>query len=236
MFCFSVTQLLLLRLNDEKKATLCPCLQYINPTLDSKSSYVQNRVVRYFLSHMDDEDETPVLIGNFCFDFLQKLPLNIIPDLQLKPGVLVFLNDSNLWLGAKKSACNPLLTTNVDPHIQIDLGELLSMVTEGKTLVQCNLYGSRPPDYDTFWKMYEKLGAKVFTFPRSRYTGGEKQVDTQIATDMIDSAKEHCFSPFKTILAIGTGDLDLLPPTRRVLQQDKHLKLKFGLGDGHYPV
>lgn len=86
-------------------------------------------------------------------------------------------------------------------------------------MISCKIYGSEPPSYDTFWKLYEALGAEVFTFPRSSITKSEKQVDTQICSDIVSTAYKYSHAPFPAIVAIGTGDLDLLPSSRLVLKE-----------------
>ena len=71
------------------------------------------------------------------------------------------------------------------------------------------------PPHDTFWRVYEELGAEVFPIPRSKMTGGEKRVDTKLSSDMvIEIALKHVSSPFHMIMAVGTGDLDLLSPIK----------------------
>lgn len=89
------------------------------------------------------------------------------------------------------------------------MGKLIALLLNDRLLLRCIIYGSEPPSHDTFWKMYEKFGAEVFTFPRSKMTGGEKRVDAQLSSDMVKTAWENKSLPFNTLIAVGT---DLLPP------------------------
>lgn len=50
-------------------------------------------------------------------------------------------------------------------------------------------------------------------------TGGEKRVDTQLSSDMVKTALNNKSSPFNTLIAVGTGDLDLLPPTDIIINE-----------------
>lgn len=164
--------------------------------LNSNCGKVQEELLDYFLESKGISKS--LKIANFVkrrLEYLQKLPGKVISDLPSNGGVFIFIDDSNLWIGAKQAAGD--LQTKSDPRIRIDMGKLISAVARGRTLVQTKIYGSEPPDRDTFWRMYERLGAEVFTFPRS------KRVDTQIAIGL-----EHSSSPFKMMIAVG---IDLLP-------------------------
>ena len=58
--------------------------------------------------------------------------------------------------------------------------------------MKCQIFGSEPPNFDSFWKNYGTVsGAEVFTFNRSEITGAEKQVDTKIVTEVVSAAHNY---------------------------------------------
>lgn len=141
-----------------------------------------------------------------------------------KPGVVLFLDDSNIWIGAKTAASGPHF--HYDPRVRIDVGKLIKALTKDRVLVKCAIYGSEPPPYDSFWRIYEDLGAEVITFPRSTITGEEKEVDTQICADVAEFALCHKNTPFKLILALGSGDRDMLPSVRKGINNSSDLEVE----------
>ena len=192
------------------------CLDIIKPTLDSDSDIVQVEVFSYF---SDMERSKSIKISNYVrarHAYLKILKPKEIGKLSLhKEGVFMFLDVSNLWITAKYTARDSHLITNCDPRIRLDMGNLIKVILNDRQLLQCNIYGSVPPSRDSFWKMYEELGAEVFSLERSKVT------KTTLTADMVITASKHLKSPFHMIMAVGSGDLDILPPIETVINNYK---------------
>lgn len=125
----------------------------------------------------------------------------------------MFLDDSNIWISAKKYACSHSgLNTHLDPRVRLDMGKLIKQILGDRLLIRCKIYGSEAPPHDSFWNLYKEYG-EVFTFPRSAHHR-EKRVDTQMSSDIVDTAHT---SPFSMLVVVGTGDCDLLSPIEIVM-------------------
>lgn len=228
MLCFSVTSLLLLELTIEKKDILRPCLESIRPNVQSDPVTLQMAVVEYFEAGLINKKRA-FTIANFVktrFEYLKnQLAPAILLDLKNsgKPGVVIFLDDSNIWKGAKTVASGPHL--QFDPRVRIDVGKLITSLRKDRVIVKCTIYGSEPPPYDSFWRIYEDLGAEVITFPRSPIT--EEKVYSQICADITDFTANHHVIPFKFIFAIGTGDRDMLPGVRIGLKNSPYFEFEY---------
>ncbi len=96
------------------------------------------------------------------------------------PGVIVIMDNSNIWIEAKKNAGLKFGSHEIeDPRLRLDIGKLMDVLSKGRTLIEGYIFGSTPPSNDTFWSNYgKKAKCTVITNPRSLMTGAEKQVDT----------------------------------------------------------
>lgn len=102
-----------------------------------------------------------------------------------KPGVWIFVDNSNLWIEAKKlQGRKRYFESTEDPRVRIDVGKLAEIIADGRPIVQANIYGSIPPPVDTVWAKMEEAGWNVNIKERSPITGREKQVDQQITADV----------------------------------------------------
>ncbi|EXJ55428.1 hypothetical protein A1O7_08355 [Cladophialophora yegresii CBS 114405] len=145
-----------------------------------------------------------------------------------------FVDDSNIWIEAQKFAASgnsrmPKLTdSDSDPRLRIDVGKLIDMLRKDRSQGASFLYGSRPPPNDSVWNAFEKYKFKTKIYDRAR--GKEKEVDNSMATDLSHAATDLSVRAeydvkFKqqkanTIFVAITGDRDLLPPIKRVLESD----------------
>lgn len=153
-----------------------------------------------------------------------------------------FVDDSNLWLEAKKIAAKiRLKDTGSDPRLRIDLGKLIDTISKGRRQGDSYLFGSRPPPNDSVWNAAKKRNFDVKVFDRAfdgngDYVGKEKEVDnamatrlTALATEMglrarykMEGAQEELA---KTVFVVITGDRDMRPPILEVLQNDIQVEL-----------
>lgn len=86
--------------------------------------------------------------------------------------LLVFLDDSNLWIGGKQLSAMSLADMTkgqADKRYRIDFGRLIEHVQYKNGQMGnhfdeiCGfLYGSWPPENDSMWKSAKKKGFKVF--------------------------------------------------------------------------
>lgn len=135
-----------------------------------------------------------------------------------EPGVWIYVDDSNIWIEAKKlaSKVNRLKSTE-DHRVRIEIGKLTDIVAKDRPVAQGFLYGSEPPAIDKVWKKIREHGWNVDPLKKSRMTGKEKMLDTKLVADVTERA---CTTPEEqrsTIILI-TGDADVIPAMEKVMK------------------
>ncbi|OCT44644.1 hypothetical protein CLCR_05915 [Cladophialophora carrionii] len=121
----------------------------------------------------------------------------------------------------------PKLTdSDIDPRLRIDIGKLIDELRKDRSQGPSFLYGSRPPPNDSVWNAFEKYKFKTKIYDRAH--GKEKEVDNSMATDLSSEATalrvwaevslRHAQKKANTTFVVVTGDRDLLPPIKRVLE------------------
>ncbi|KAK3378079.1 hypothetical protein B0H63DRAFT_478831 [Podospora didyma] len=148
-----------------------------------------------------------------------------------------FIDDSNMWLEAKKFAAltKKLKDTSSDPRLRIDLGKLVNVISKGRLVGGSYLFGSRPPPNDSVWDAAKNRNFDVHVFDRSG-SGNEKEVDnamstkmTAIATDIGTRARYKVGGgpeeQANTVFVVITGDRDMRPPVLEVLENMVHVEL-----------
>ena len=133
-------------------------------------------------------------------------------------SVYIFVDDSNMWIEAKKLASRKLkLKTREDPRIRFDIGKVTDVVAKGREVVRCTLYGSEPPAIDSVWKKIQKCGWKVLTSRKHVITKKEKQVDQQLVADVTELASDVSIQ--KGTIIIVSGDADVIPAIKAGLRK-----------------
>jgi len=137
-------------------------------------------------------------------------------------GIWIFVDDSNIWIEAKKLQSEKRrLKTKQDHRVRIDVGKLADAVADGRTIRKGLLYGSEPPPVDTVWEKIRKIkNFSVHSKHRSQLTGKEKQVDTMLVADITEIAFETPMYERSTTILI-TGDADVIPGLEKVLKQER---------------
>lgn len=152
---------------------------------------------------------------------------------------MIFVDDSNVWIEAQKFAASgnshmpKLQDSDRDPRLRIDIGKLVERLRRNRTQGPSFLYGSRPPPNDSVWKAFEKNKFETNIYDRA-YGGKEKEVDNAMSVDIATKATElwteaefiakHFRDPKatekkdKTTFVVITGDRDILPAVKRVLE------------------
>jgi uncharacterized LabA/DUF88 family protein len=132
---------------------------------------------------------------------------------------LILLDNSNVFIEGKKFSARrkgvlrgPTDTHDPqDPSWRLDFGKLLEFLANGREIINAILVGSRPPQNDSVWISAERHGFRVLTYERA-YSGEEKEVDTEIATQAAEIIVLNKDAP--GVLVLGSGDRDFLPCVR----------------------
>ena len=135
------------------------------------------------------------------------------------PGIYIFVDDSNIWIEAKKLQSQVKnFKTGEDHRIRIDVGRLADVVAGTRRIVKGTLYGSEPPPIDTVWEKIRQKGWTVKTDKRSTLTGREKKVDARLVADTTALAIRTPVEERSTIILV-TGDADALPAIEIAIEE-----------------
>ena len=137
---------------------------------------------------------------------------------KVKP-IWLFVDDSNIWIEAKKVASKLKgFKTKQDHRLRIDMGKLTDVVTAGRPVKKGILYGSEPPKIDSVWKKIREKNFEVKTKRKSIITRKEKEVDGQLITDVTALACKTPEEERSTIILI-TGDADIRPAVEKIMEE-----------------
>ena len=140
----------------------------------------------------------------------------IKPPCEDNDHVFIYVDDSNMWIEAKKLAANKLNFKCVeDPRLRLDIGKVTDVVANNRKVAWGILYGSEPPPIDSVWQKIRERGWKVIITQRSSFTGKEKQVDHQMVAD-ITALVSGCIVKGKIVMV--SGDADMIPAISKSLQ------------------
>ena len=140
----------------------------------------------------------------------------IKPPFEDNDHVFIYVDDSNMWIEARKLAANKLnLKCVEDPRLRLDIGKVTDVIANNRKVAWGILYGSEPPPIDSVWQKIRERGWKVITTQRSSFTGKEKQVDHQMVAD-ITALVSGCIVKGKIVMV--SGDADMIPAISKSLQ------------------
>ncbi|KAH7159530.1 hypothetical protein B0J13DRAFT_539118 [Dactylonectria estremocensis] len=158
---------------------------------------------------------------------------------ELRETCIFFVDDSNIWIEAQKFAAlgnkrvPKLADGDRDPRLRIDIGRLIDTLRKDRSQGSSFLYGSRPPPNDLVWKAFEKFQFETKIYDRAH--GKEKEVDNSMATDLsvqattlkVSAQFDRRYEQVKahTTFVVITGDRDMLPPVKHVLQSKIKVEL-----------
>lgn len=135
-------------------------------------------------------------------------------------GVWIFVNDSNIWIEAKKlQGKHKMFKTSEDHRVRMDMGKLSDVLAKGRPIQHGKLYGSEPPKIDTVWKRIREQGWDVVTLPRTPKRGKEKQISTKFVVDVVSLAEKTPPEERSTIILVS-GDADIIPAIDKVIEVD----------------
>lgn len=160
--------------------------------------------------------------------------LDYLETVEVNPTrLLVFLDDSNLWISGQKLAGKNLKQSiDADKRYRIHFEKLLSVIrthAEQRPFkvdeIVGFLYGSFPPPNDGMWKAAQASDFKIFLFEKARNTKEEKEVDPALTTDVISIASACYFKKITMNFCIITGDRDMKPSVIRTLEFRHNVEL-----------
>ncbi len=135
-------------------------------------------------------------------------------------GIWIFVDDSNIWIEAKKLKGKQKGFKTEDPRVRIDVGKLADQIAADRPVAEGVLFGSEPPSVDSVWeKIREKKNWHVRLSNRSTITKKEKQVDTKLVAEVTAKAIKTPKHERTTIVLV-TGDADMIPAVDQVLKEE----------------
>ena len=145
-------------------------------------------------------------------------------ELKKSTRVYLYIDDSNIFIEGQRTAANREPNDPSARHrFRIDFGRLLEWITEGRTLADVYLVGSRPPEMDSFWQVLPKKGIRPKIFDRQG--GREKGVDHDLVAEMVEPSvlqkKED------GVIAVVGGDGDYRSTLDRISTKGWELEVYF---------
>ncbi len=152
--------------------------------------------------------------------------------------LFVYVDNSNVWIeGRRASAVAKGLASSfqdafdnniVDPDWTYDFGRLYELACpSGAQVGRSLLLGSRPPANDSLWQKARDAEFEVELYDRN-VTNKEKQVDTGLATRLLEDSYEHMASRAPDVMAVlVSGDRDYAPPLRSLTRRGISTRVVF---------
>lgn len=119
--------------------------------------------------------------------------------------VIIFVDNSNIFIGGKNKYGN---------EARFSYEKFAKTVCGRDTLTKKWIFGSTPPQIDSFWNYMKGHGWEVTAFERP-FGRGEKQVDTSIVAEGVDLIARSNTSGRLVFLS---GDKDFLPLINKAKQ------------------
>lgn len=138
--------------------------------------------------------------------------------------VYLFIDDSNIFIEGQRTAGHR------DPsdamarrRFRIDFGRLLEWISEGRTLTDVYLVGSRPPEVDSFWKLLDRKGIRHTILDRQ--AGREKGVDHDLVAEMVETSILQ--EKDDAVISLVAGDGDYRSTLDRLAKRGWNLEVYF---------
>lgn len=168
------------------------------------------------LELIEESYDTIVTLKGMKCPLCPQIVESVKPSLFRDEHVFIYVDDSNMWIEAKKLAAKQLnLKCAEDPRLRLDIGRVADVVANGREVAWGVLYGSEPPPVDTVWEKIRERGWKVITSKRSRFTNKEKQVDHKMVTDITALVSDRGVAKGKIVIV--SGDADVIPAIKEGL-------------------
>lgn len=138
------------------------------------------------------------------------------PPVDDKHYVFIHVDNSNVHEGGKKKddSCS-----KYNPSVRLDTKKMMDVFAKNRRVARATVYGSVSPNCPSgpsaVFKSYEEAGFEVNIHERSFLTGAEKQVDTQLVSDVTETVCSRKY--VKGIIVIVSGDEDVIPAVEKGL-------------------
>lgn len=147
----------------------------------------------------------------------------------------VYVDNSNVWIegrrisavrkGMASSLTDAMNRKIVDPTWTYDFGKLYELICPAvQKIGRSSLFGSRPPANDSIWELARAEGFEVKLYDRNA-ANKEKQVDTGIATLILEDSYEYMKPGDELILV--SGDTDHLPAIQSLARRGFPTRIAF---------
>ena len=194
---------------DTLKCSICNSATTMSQTAHLDSSYTYRDAL------LHEQHTTPCTrLTNSCTD-VQQQP-STVPATSAR-GIWIFVNDSNIWIEAKKlQSKQKMFKMSEDHRVRMDMGKLADVLAKKRPIIEGSLYGSEPPSIDTVWKQIHEQGWKVHTTQRTS-RGKEKQVSTTFIVDVVALAEKTPPEQRSSIILV-TGDASVIPAIEKIVE------------------
>lgn len=118
-------------------------------------------------------------------------------------------------------------SNTTDDSVRLDFGRLHSFTAgrDPSKISRAVLFGSRPPDKDTLWKIAEENGFETVIEDRN-VANKEKKIDTGIVTEMTRDAYRSV-DAHNDIFTLVSGDGDYVPAVERLVDDGYTVEVFF---------
>jgi hypothetical protein len=150
--------------------------------------------------------------------------------------LFVYVDNSNVWIEGQHIqavrqglAGDPFdaMRRRITPRWSYDLGRLYELACPSNEQIgRSVLFGSRPPANDTLWDRARAEGFEVKVFDRNA-ANKEKQVDTSLATLMVEDCYQFMKPERQDMVVLVAGDGDFVPPVRSVQRRGLRVRVVF---------
>jgi len=120
-----------------------------------------------------------------------------------EPGVLLFIDNSNIFISGKDVADQKEGAT-ARHAFRLEFEHLLELALAGRTLIKAYVVGSIPPEEKTIWeRLAAATGVAPELFERGADSGKEQGLDQCLQVNMLRAISDH---PEPQIAVLLTGD------------------------------
>jgi len=149
----------------------------------------------------------------------------------------VYVDNSNVFIeGQRVSAVSKGMAMNIYDAIKngvldfshrLDFGKLHEFVAGGASsnIARAMLFGSRPPENDTLWKIARDAGFEVVVEDRN-VRNKEKKIDTGIVTAMVRDAYTRA-DKGEDVITLVAGDGDYVPTVKTLVEDGYEVEVVF---------
>jgi uncharacterized LabA/DUF88 family protein len=149
----------------------------------------------------------------------------------------VYVDNSNVFIeGQRASAIAKGMAMNISDAIEnkildyeyrLDFGKLHSFCAgnDPSQIKRAVLFGSRPPENDSLWRIAGKVGFEVVVEDRNA-ANKEKRIDTGVVTAMMRDAYKSVTKNQDTITLVA-GDGDYVPTVQQLVTDGYRIEVVF---------